>query len=244
MKKLTALFLTVLTVLTFVSCEKSKSEDPTKTNVISTPAPIAPTEEKNDVDEEVSEFETLEKNVFQIAQEKQWKSAYADYFSDTSIYSSVYVYDVNSDGIPEVFTSLYTNEFPQQVAAYRIDKNEITTFEFDIGSSLGGSLFFERYEKVFILREDIHLDYHRAVIYSLTSTGFVIKSEISGDELEDEFDYDDNAALEAYRKKSRELFDMKFAEFTKGMNLIDYADVAVSENIKAYLVNKLGLNES
>ncbi len=250
MKKLTAVFLTVLTVLTFVSCEKSKSEDHTKNTFVSTSSPIAPTEEKNNVDEKVSEVETLEKNVFQIAQENQWKTAYADYFSDTSIYSSVYVYDVNRDGIPEVFSISYSPpDLGQQVAAYNRDRGDISTFKFDFHISLalspGTQLYLERYRNVVVLREDgqstSNYDFHHAVIYSLETTGFVKKDEIWGEQSENI--YDENSAIEPRITKSLELFDKKYLEFTRGLDLINYEDVAVSDNIKAYLVNKLGLNE-
>ena len=184
---------------------------------------------------------------------KQWRAAYKDFFSDASDpldnYQSVYVNDINRDGIPEVFIDRWGIGCPQLIVTYIKDKG-ISTLMFDIGSgsTIKNRLYIGLNQNKVVLREDGNSsgthDYHQAVIYTLGEKGFKKTDEISGDELNEDFNYNDSAALEAHMEKSHKLFDKKFSTFTKGMNLIDYTNVAITKNIKNYLFNELKLNNS
>lgn len=240
MNKLTALVLIIFTLLALVSCEKSGSDNSKKINISSTSAPVT-TEEEEKTDPDMDK-----EKITQSVQDDQWKAAYKDFFSDTNYLKSVYVNDLNRDGIPEVFLDTWGTGCSTAVTTYIKDKG-ISTFMFEYHSSLGGKLYLELDKKIVVFRDDGHnygtSNYHQAIKYSLGSNGFEKTDEILADELTIDFDQNDYDAWDRYMVKSRELFDKKFSAFTKGMNLIDYADVAVTKNIKVYLYKELKLEE-
>ncbi|HNX15740.1 MAG TPA: hypothetical protein PKH29_12910, partial [Oscillospiraceae bacterium] len=184
---------------------------------------------------------------------KQWRAAYKDFFSDASDpidnYQSVYINDINRDGIPEVFIDRWGMGCPRQVVTYIKDKG-ITTLMFDFGSTpqIKNKLYLGLNQNKIILREDGissgALSYHHALMYTLGDNGFEKTHEISAEKLKEDFDYNDIAALDAHIKKSLKLFNEKFDAVTKSLDLIDYADVAVTKNIKEYLNNELKLDKS
>lgn len=225
LKKLTALILTFLTLLVLVSCDRSGYGNFYKMALNTTTSE----------EEKTSEADTIKDNITQFIQNEQWKVDYETFFSDETNYSgspdypdfkfqSVYVSDINRDGIPEVFIDYWGMGFPQSVVTYTKDEG-IITFEFDdfdSGSSIENKFYIEPNQNIIICTEGGNspgtAGYHHAVKYSLGTNGFEIMDEISGEEI------------------------FEGSTFIKDMNLIDYADVSVTENIKEYLFNELKLN--
>ncbi|GEM_PF-3372446 len=153
---------------------------------------------------------------------------------------SAYVTDINKDGIPEVFGSNGPEKF---AVSYNAERGLL--IEDSFYNSFGDKFYFDFDNRGFVVREDGHnqgtYDWHSATKYSVRKDGFKQIGQIKGDLHTVDFNYEDEAALEEYRLKSLADFDKKFTKFTKGLNLVDYDDVAVTQNIDEYLHAELAI---
>lgn len=166
--------------------------------------------------------------------------AYEKELSELSDYlSSVYITDINQDGIPEVIYRLLSG----QGAMTYTEKHGLSTVDFSGHSSMNPEIYISN-ENCIYFRDDGHNQgtawYHHAEFYSINETGFVKTHEIDGEEWED-FDWNNEELFDAIDKKYEKKFDDEINKIRSGKIFYVYSDKAVTQNPETYLGQNLGI---
>ncbi len=221
---------------TNATTESSTSENSTTTN--NTASTLLETTTEISTTEDISAQQQKLKEI----KEKAVK-AYEKELSELSDYlSSVYITDINQDGIPEVIYRLLSG----QGAMTYTEKHGLSTVDFSGHSSMNPEIYISN-ENCIYFRDDGHNQgtawYHHAEFYSINETGFVKTHEIDGEEWED-FDWNNEELFEATDKKYEKEFEKKLNAIIKEQEFNVYSKIANDTNTAEYLSSELSINIS